>query len=79
MRWSADGRSFFLFREGELPTTIWRLDLSDGRRTQIAALAPADRTGVRRLSTVLTTADGRSFVYTYAQTLSDLYLLRNVR
>jgi serine/threonine protein kinase len=79
IRWAADGRSFFLFREGELPTIVYRFDLNEGRKEQVTALVPADPTGVRRLASIQTTPDGRFFVYTYSQTLSDLYLLSKVR
>ena len=79
IRWAADGRSFYFFREGQLPAMVYRRDVSKGLTERVAALTPADSTGVRRLSTIQTTPDGRLFVYTYPQTLTDLYLLRNVR
>jgi len=78
IRWAADGRSFYLFAEGGLPTVIYRFDLDKGRREVLRAVAPADSTGVR-MATIQTTPDARYFVYTYSQTLSDLFLLANVR
>ena len=78
IRWAADGRSFYLFAEGGLPAVIYRFDLDKGRKEALRAVAPADSTGVRMV-TIQTTPDARSFVYSYSQTLSDLYLLANVR
>ena len=79
IRWDAEGRSFYFFRATELPVTVDRLYLADGRKEQAAILAPADAAGVTALMSVQTTPEGRFFVYSYEQTLSDLYLLRNVR
>jgi Tol biopolymer transport system component len=77
--WDADGRSVYVFREGEMPAVVYRVYPADGRKERIAVLAPADLAGIRRLSSLQTTADARLFVYSYAQTLSDLFLLSNVR
>jgi hypothetical protein len=79
IRWDAAGRSLYFFRRGGLPGTVYRLSLHDKRKEQAAVLAPADPGGVRDLLSVQTTPEGRSFVFSYAQTLSDLYLLSNVR
>jgi Tol biopolymer transport system component len=79
IRWDADGRSIYFFRKMELPSIVYRHDLADGRQTPVATLAPADAAGVSSLATVQTTPDGKLVVYSYAQTLSDLFLLGNVR
>ena len=79
IRWAEDGRSYYLFQERSLPAAVYRFELATGRKEQIRAVAPADTTGVARLATIQTTPDARSFVYSYSQTLSDLYLVANVR
>jgi hypothetical protein len=79
IRWAADGRSFYLFGERALPAVIYRFELEKGRKEELTAVAPADSTGVQRMGTIQTTPDARSFVYSYGQTLSDLFLLANVR
>jgi hypothetical protein len=79
IRWAEDGRSYYLFQERSLPAAVYRFELATGRKEQIRAVAPADTTGVARLGTIQTTPDARSFVYSYSQTLSDLYLVANVR
>jgi eukaryotic-like serine/threonine-protein kinase len=77
--WDKEGKSFYVYRHGELPAVIYRLYPADGRKERVATLAPADVAGVRRLSSLQTTPDARLFVYSYAQNLSDLYLVTNVR
>jgi Tol biopolymer transport system component len=79
IRWNADGQSFYVYGQSELPSALYRFHVSDGRKEQVAVLTPADAAGVRALTSVQTTADGRLFVYSYAQVLSDLFLLTNVR
>jgi hypothetical protein len=79
IRWAADGRSFYLFQERSLPAAIYRFELATGVKELIRTVTPADVTGVARLGTIQLTPDARSFVYSYSQTLSDLYLLANVR
>jgi dipeptidyl aminopeptidase/acylaminoacyl peptidase len=79
IRWAADGRSFYLFAERALPAVIYRFELDQGRKEALRAVAPADSTGVQRMGTIQTTPDARSFVYSYRQMLSELYLLANVR
>jgi Tol biopolymer transport system component len=79
IRWDAEGRGFYVFRDAELPTVVYHVDADSGRKEQVAVLAPADLAGVRRLSGLQTTPDARLFAYSYAQSLSDLFLLEDVR
>ncbi len=79
IRWDADGRSFYVFRDAELPAIIYRVNAENGQKERVAVLAPSDLAGVRRLSGLQTTPDARLFVYSYAQSLTDLFLLDDVR
>jgi Tol biopolymer transport system component len=79
IRWHADGQSFYVFRYGELPAIVYRFHLKERRKDQVAALTPSDRAGVGALMTIQTTPDGRLFLYTYSQTLSDLLLVTEAR
>jgi Tol biopolymer transport system component len=79
IRWDAKGRGFYVFRDAELPTVVYRVDADSGRKEQVAVLAPADLAGVRRLSGLQTTPDAGLFVYSYAQSLSDLFVVKGVR
>jgi len=76
--WSADNRSVFLRREGELPMPVLRLDVATGRKEPWKALAPPDRAGVIWMEP-LVRGDGPSYVYTYQRRLSDLYLVLGLK
>jgi len=45
----------------------------------VATLFPGDSAGVTSLYNVRMTADGKSYAYSVARELSDLYLLEGVR
>jgi dipeptidyl aminopeptidase/acylaminoacyl peptidase len=77
--WSDDARSLYVFRKGELPGRVHRLDLATKRKELVAELLPSDRAGVRGITTVQSTPDGRLFVYSYSQTLSGLFLVDGLR
>ena len=77
--WSSDGRSLFVYRLGEVPATINRLDLATGRKQLWKQLVPPDVSGVTDISSVLITPDGNNYVYEYGRTLSDLYLVNDLK
>jgi eukaryotic-like serine/threonine-protein kinase len=78
IQWSEDGRSLYMFRFGALPTTIERVDVATGKRTQWKTLAPADPAGVHGINLVRMTRDTRVCLYTYLRTFSDLYLVQGL-
>jgi hypothetical protein len=67
-----------MFRFGALPTTIERVDVATGKRTQWKTLAPADPAGVHGINLVRMTRDTRVCLYTYLRTFSDLYLVQGL-
>jgi eukaryotic-like serine/threonine-protein kinase len=77
--WTSDGRSLFVYRLGEVPTTVNRLDLATGRKQLWKQLVPPDVSGVTDISSVLITPDGNNYVYEYGRTLSDLYLVNDLK
>jgi Tol biopolymer transport system component len=78
-RWSADGRYLYVYRRGDLPARVSRLEIATGKRELWKELMPADGSGVVDISPVLPTPDGLSYVYGYLRTLSDLYLLDGIK
>jgi hypothetical protein len=64
-----------VFRRGELPARVFRLEIDTGRRHLWKIFTPLDSAGVGSISSVLVTPDGRASVYSYEQTLSELYLV----
>ncbi len=66
-------------RSGDLQVRIERLDLSTGKRTIIREVAPADPTGVARISALQLTPDGRAYCYSFMRSLSRLYMVDGLR
>jgi len=80
IQWSADGKSVYLLRRGEIPARIERLDLATGKKELWKELMPADRAGLIRIETVFVTPDGKSYAYTTSRVLSsDLYLVSGLK
>ena len=77
--WTSDGRSLFVYRLGEVPATVNRLELATGRKELWKKLVPPDVSGVTDISSVLITPDGNNYVYEYGRTLSDLYLVNDLK
>lgn len=73
--WSSDSKYVYVYREGEVPLPVYRLDIATGRMEMIQQLTPADRAGVVSISPVVSTHDASEFVYSYYQTLSVLYVV----
>ena len=79
LRWSADGRSVFAYRQGDLPGRIYRIDLTTGAEEVVRTLMPPDPTAIFRIHPVVVTADGRHYAYGATQNLSDLYVYSGLR
>jgi len=73
--WSADGHFLYTYRPGQLPTQVFKLDINTGQHTPFRQLMPSDPAGVETLGPILLTQDGKTCVYGYHRTLSDLYLV----
>jgi Tol biopolymer transport system component len=79
LRWSPDGKSLFVYRRESLPAQILRVDLATHAVAPWKELMPGDTTGIVRVPNVDLSADGTSYVYTYTQRLSELYLADGLR
>jgi hypothetical protein len=80
LRWSADGRFLFVRASGVgLPARVDRVEVSTGRRMPWKLLQPADPAGIDRISDIVMTPDGQSYVYQAARLLSELYLAEGLR
>jgi Tol biopolymer transport system component len=77
--WAADGRSLYIYRSGELPAQVQRLDLTSGQKQLWKQLMPADDAGITDIGPVLITPDAKTYVYEYGRTLSDLYLVEGLK
>jgi len=77
--WAADGRSIFVYHLGQVPTQVEKLDLTSGHIQPWKRLAPPDVSGVTDISAIFITPDGNNYVYEYGRTLSDLYLVNDLK
>lgn len=77
--WSADGRSLFIYRAGDLPAKVFRLDLTTGEKQLWREIIPSDRAGITDIGPILITPDAKTYVYEYGRTLSDLYLVEGFK
>jgi hypothetical protein len=76
--WSTDGRSLYTTEVKGWSAQIFRHDVETGRRTLSRHISPADPAGLFGLSPI-TSADGSSYVYTYAAFRGSLYLVEGLR
>jgi Tol biopolymer transport system component len=79
IRWSADGRSLYVYRYGEVPAKIYRLDLSTGRKELFKEVVPSDPAGIVRPPSLFLTPDGKWCLYELTRFLSDLYVVEELK
>jgi Tol biopolymer transport system component len=83
-RWSADGASLFLTRYAGRSTEVHQLEVSTGRQERLWKVAPQDPAGAFPSGAgpgpaLRLTGDGKSYAYSYARVLSDLYLVDGLK
>jgi len=79
INFSTDGHSIFLYRTGEIPAKVYRVDLASGKKSVWKEIAPLDPTGVSTIGPVLMTPDGKTYVYGFHRTVGDLYLVEGLK
>jgi Tol biopolymer transport system component len=81
MRWSEDQRFLFVSHELRQAVTarIYRVELATGRREIWKEFSLRDPTGISRITGTAITSDGKTFVFGYAQRLSDLYVVDGLK
>jgi len=79
IKWGGEDNTLFVYRPGELPARIYRLDLNTGQRKLWHELMPPDPAGVEYVGPILPTPDGKAYVYGYRRLLSDLYLVEGLK
>ena len=77
--WSQDGQAMFLYRTGEVPAKVYRLELASGKKSVWKQIDPVDPTGVSTIGPILITPDGKTYVYGFHRTLGDLYLVEGLK
>jgi serine/threonine protein kinase len=79
LRFSPDGHVIYLWKRGDVPARVTRVDLETGKREVWKDLLPADPAGVERISNVLVTPDAKGYAYCYARLLSDLFVVQGLK
>jgi serine/threonine protein kinase/Tol biopolymer transport system component len=79
LRFSPDGRFVYVWKRGDMPARVTRVEVESGRRELWKDLLPADPAGVERISNVLVTPDGKGYAYCYARLLSDLFVVEGLK
>ncbi len=79
MVWSQDGKSVFLYRTGEVPAKVYRLEIATGKKTVWKEIVPIDTAGVSTIGPILMTPDGKTYAYGLHRTLGDLYLVEGLK
>jgi serine/threonine protein kinase len=77
VQWSEDGKAFYVFRMGEIPARVERIEVESGRSTLWKELAPQDLAG-QAVRAIAMTPDGKSYAYSCQQYLTTLYLVENL-
>jgi hypothetical protein len=79
VRWSADGKSFYYLRAGDLPGKLYRLDVASGKTEVVRTYMPADAAGVGNVGRISITPDLSGYAYSYVRVLSDLYVVDGLK
>src|SRR5271169_2597346 len=79
INWSEDGHSIYLYRSGEVPAQVYRLELATGKKAVWKQIAPLDPTGVSTIGPIVMTPNGKTYVYGFHRTLGDLYLVEGLK
>ncbi len=77
--WTSDGHSLFVYRLGGVPAHVYKLNVATGHKEPWKQLVPPDVSGVTDVSAIFITPDGKNYVYEYGRTLSDLYLVNDLK
>jgi len=77
IQWTQDSKSLFV-ASSSLPAEVYRVKIATGDRKLLYRLMPADAAGVSTISPILLTPDGKSYVYSYYRSFSDLYAVNGL-
>jgi len=77
--WTPDGLGLHIWEPTSWPVRVERLDVATGRRELWREITSADPSGLIEVSPLIMTPDGKSYVYSYSSSLSDLFLAEGLR
>ncbi len=76
--WSSDEKYLHVMRRGSLPAKLIQVDWKTGERRLWKEIAPPDPAGVNDISGITIVQDGRYYVYSYRQQLSELHMVKGL-
>ncbi len=81
LRWSPDHRFVYAGsgNRQSLTARVYRIEVSTGRRELWKEFSLPDPTGVSGISCSAITPDGKSFIFSYSQRFSDLYIVDGLK
>jgi hypothetical protein len=75
--WGSDG-ALYVYQVGRIRTTIDRIDLASGIRSEWQELKPSDAAGVMNIQPAYVSSDLGTYAYCYRRFLSELYVVTGV-
>jgi hypothetical protein len=77
-RWSADGKSLYIWNYSSTPR-LDRMDVASGKRVPVTTISPPDSTGIVGFNYCRTSKDGRAHIYSAYRLLTDLFVVTGLR
>jgi hypothetical protein len=77
--WIEGGRQILAFARSGPGADVVRLDPATGLSAPVRRLEPSDPAGVIGIPTVRVTPDGRTWAWSYARNLSELYVAEGLK
>ncbi len=75
LQWSEDDSAVYGYRPGQIPTKVYKVNLTTGEKSVLQDLHPEASVGVVNIAPVVITHDGSRFAYSYYQVYSVLYVI----
>jgi hypothetical protein len=79
LRWCPGNRSLMMYRAGDVPVKIVRVDVETGKQTPWRELAPANRTGLLNIPYIRVGADCQSSAYSAGYSPGELWVVDGFR
>jgi serine/threonine protein kinase len=79
LQWTEDESSIYVYHRGQVPVTVYKVDVLSGRQTVVRELVPETSTGLVSIAPVVVTRDGSRFAFSYYHVLSGLYVISGLR
>ncbi len=79
LQWTEDKSSIYGYRGGQIPATVYKVNIVSGEQTKVRELQPDTTTGLVSIAPVVVTRDGSRFAFSYYQVKSGLYVISGLQ